>query len=114
MNYKLLGKRTGLPVSEFTIGAGNFGQAWGYGMDSKEADRIVSFYTEHGVNLIDTSDTYQCGESEILVKAIASKRNDLVITTKYTRGIVPEQALGKLGNHRKNMVQQYILMLGLL
>lgn len=42
MNYKLLGKRTGLPVSEFALGAGNFGQAWGYGTDSIEADRIVS------------------------------------------------------------------------
>lgn len=106
MNYKLLGKRTGLPVSEFALGAGNFGQAWGYGTDSIEADRIVSLYTEYGGNLIDTSDTYQCGESEeILGKVIASKRNDLVITTKYTRGIVPEQALGTLGNHRKNMIQ---------
>lgn len=42
MNYKLLGKRTGLPVSEFALGAGNFGQAWGYGTDPIEADRIVS------------------------------------------------------------------------
>lgn len=42
MNYKLLGKRTGLPVSEFALGAGNFGRAWGYGTDPIEADRIVS------------------------------------------------------------------------
>lgn len=106
MNYKILGKRTGLPVSEFALGAGSFGQAWGYGTEAKEADRIISYYIESGGNLIDTADTYQCGESEeILGKAIASKRNDIVITTKYTRGIKAGQGLGTLGNHRKNMVQ---------
>lgn len=106
MNYKLLGKRTGLPVSDLALGAGNFGQAWGYGAEAKEAERIISLYTEHGGNLIDTADTYQCGESEVILgKAIAAKRNDLVISTKYTRGVFPGQALGTLGNHRKSMVQ---------
>lgn len=106
MIYKILGKRTGLPVSEFALGAGSFGQAWGYGTEAKEADRIVSYFIENGGNLIDTADTYQSGESEeILGKAIASKRNDIVITTKYTRGVTNAQGLGSLGNHRKNMIQ---------
>ncbi|OXB07752.1 aldo/keto reductase [Flavobacterium pectinovorum] len=106
MNYKLLGKKTGLPVSEFALGAGSFGTAWGYGTEEKEVERIVSLYTELGGNLIDTADNYQCGESEeILGRVIASKRNELVISTKYTRGLFPVQALGTLGNHRKNMVQ---------
>lgn len=106
MDYKLLGKRTGLPVSDFALGGGNFGQAMGYGADAKEAERIISLYTEHGGNLIDTADTYQFGESEeILGRALGSKRNELVISTKYTRGTLPGQSLGTLGNHRKSMVQ---------
>lgn len=106
MNYKILGKKTGLPVSEFALGAGTFGTAWGYGTEPKEADRIISLFTEQGGKLIDTADTYQSGQSEeILGKAIAAKRNDLVIATKYTRGVEQGQALGNLGNHRKSMVQ---------
>lgn len=106
MDYKILGKKTRLPVSEFALGAGTFGTAWGYGTEEKDVGRIVSLYTEYGGNLIDTADTCQCGESEeILGRAIASKRNDIIISTKYTKGLVPGQALGTLGNHRKNMVQ---------
>lgn len=106
MNYKILGKRTGLPVSEFALGAAMFGQTWGYGVDAKETERIISLYTEHGGNLIDTADEYQWGASEEFVgKVIADKRNDLILTTKYTRGTGQGQALGMLGNHRKSMVQ---------
>jgi len=106
MNYKILGTRTGLPVSEFALGTGVFGQAWGYGADAAEIDKIISHYTDLGGNLIDTADTYQSGESETYIgKAIAGRRNELVITTKYTRGVGQGSALGMLGNHRKSMVQ---------
>lgn len=106
MNYKILGTRTGLPVSDFALGAGMFGTAWGYGTELKESDRIISMYAEHGGNLIDTADTYQSGESEeILGKAIKARRNDFVIATKYTRGVGQTNSLATLGNHRKSMIQ---------
>lgn len=106
MNYRILGTRTGLPVSEFALGTALFGQKWGYGADAAEIERIIGYYTDLGGNLIDTADTYQFGESEEFIgKAIAGKRNDLVIATKYTRGEGQTGALGALGNHRKSMVQ---------
>lgn len=106
MNYKILGTRTGLPVSEFALGTAMFGQAWGYGAAAAEIDRIIGYYTDHGGNLIDTADTYQSGQSEEYIgKAIATRRNELVIATKYTRGVGQSSALGNLGNHRKSMVQ---------
>ncbi|TLX26621.1 aldo/keto reductase [Chryseobacterium indologenes] len=106
MNYKILGKRTGLPVSDFALGTAMFGQAWGYGADAAEVDRMVGLYTENGGNLIDTADTYQSGVSEeLLGKAISAKRNDLVIASKYTRGVGQVNAPASLGNHRKSMIQ---------
>lgn len=106
MNYKILGKRTGLPVSDFALGSAMFGQAWGYGATADEVEKIVSLYTEQGGNLLDTADTYQSGESEIILgKAIASKRNDLVIASKYTRGVGQKNSPAGLGNHRKSMIQ---------
>ncbi len=83
-----------------------FGETWDYGAHEKEAGRILDLFVEHGGNLIDTADTYQFGESEqVLGKIMGAKRNDLVISTKFTRGVLPGQGLGTLGNHRKNMVQ---------
>jgi len=106
MNYRLLGRKTGLPVSEFALGTAVFGQTWGYGADAATAERIINIYAEQGGNLIDTADEYQLGTSEEIVgKAIATKRNDLILSSKYSRGASQGLGLGSLGNHRKNMVQ---------
>ncbi|WP_345952189.1 aldo/keto reductase (plasmid) [Mucilaginibacter sp. PAMB04274] len=106
MNYKFLGRNTGLPIGEFALGTAMFGETWDYATQTKEAGRIIDLFVEHGGNLLDTADTYQSGESEVVLgKVIGSKRNDLVITTKFTRGVLQGQGLGSLGNHRKNMVQ---------
>nr|WP_199002817.1 aldo/keto reductase [Flavobacterium sp. ASV13] len=106
MDYKIFGKKTGLPVSDFALGTGNFGTAWGYGAQAKEAERMLSIYADRGGNLIDTADTYQSGESEVILgRAMASRRNDLVIASKYTRGVGQVTAPAALGNNRKSMVQ---------
>ena len=47
MNYQILGKKTGLPVSEFALGTAMFGQTWGYGADAAEVERIIDLYTDH-------------------------------------------------------------------
>jgi aryl-alcohol dehydrogenase-like predicted oxidoreductase len=106
MNYKLLGKNTGLPVSDLALGTALFGQYFGYGAEIKEVEKIISAYIEHGGNIIDTADEYQGGESEASIgKAIGTKRNDLIIASKYSRAGGHLGSLGMVGNHRKNMVQ---------
>jgi aryl-alcohol dehydrogenase-like predicted oxidoreductase len=106
MNYKILGTRTGLPVSELALGSGMFGQTWGYGATNDEVKSIIQGYAEAGGNLIDTADNYQWGVSEQLIgEAIAPNRNDFVLSSKYTRGTAATTSLGMLGNHRKSMVQ---------
>jgi aryl-alcohol dehydrogenase-like predicted oxidoreductase len=81
MKYRSLG-RTGLEVSPLCLGAMMFG-AWG-NRDHDESISIINSAIDAGVNFIDTADVYSVGESEeILGKAIAGRRDDLVIATKF-------------------------------
>jgi len=89
MNYRQLG-HSGLMVPVLSFGTGTFGggneffKAWG-SSDVAEATRLVDICLEAGVNLFDTADIYSNGISEeILGKAIAGKRNRVLISTKAT------------------------------
>ncbi|MEU8347345.1 aldo/keto reductase [Spirillospora sp. NPDC048832] len=80
MQYRTLG-RTGVQVSSLALGAMNFGSIGDTPQD--EATAIVDAALEAGVNLIDTADMYGRGESEEMVgKAIAGRRDDIVLATK--------------------------------
>ncbi|MEV4254177.1 aldo/keto reductase [Spirillospora sp. NPDC049652] len=78
MRYRPLG-RTGVQVSTLVLGAMNFGRIGGTGQD--EADAIVGAALDAGVNLIDTADFYP-GSEEMVGKAIAGRRDDIVLATK--------------------------------
>ena len=78
MNYVRLG-RTGLKVSEYCIGADNFGDQ----TDVEESLRIMRTAFEHGVNFIDTANSYVDGRSETIVgKFIQGRRYDVVLASK--------------------------------
>jgi aryl-alcohol dehydrogenase-like predicted oxidoreductase len=80
MQYRTLG-RTGVQVSSLALGAMNFGAIGRTTQD--EATAIVDAALEGGINLIDTADWYSDGESEEMVgKAIAGRRDDIVLATK--------------------------------
>jgi len=80
MQYRTLG-RTGVQVSTLALGAMNFGRIGSTTRD--EATAIVDAALDAGINLIDTADAYSAGESEEIVgKAIAGRRDDLVLATK--------------------------------
>ena len=89
MEYRQLG-HSGLKVSVLSFGAGTFGggneffKAWGSSAGS-EAERLVDLCLDAGVNLFDVADVYSDGlAEEVLGKAIAGKRNRLLISTKAT------------------------------
>lgn len=89
MEYRVLGG-SGLKVSELCFGTGTFGggneffKAWG-STDVEEATRLISVCIDAGINLFDTADVYSDGlAEEVFGKAIAGKRNDLLISTKTT------------------------------
>ena len=87
MEYRLLG-RSGLKVPVLCFGTGTFGggsdffRAWG-STQVEEAKRLVGLCLDAGVNFFDTADGYSNGLSEeILGKAIAGKRHDVLLSTK--------------------------------
>ncbi|MFJ8825103.1 aldo/keto reductase [Streptomyces sp. NPDC102467] len=80
MQYRTLG-RTGVQVSSLALGAMNFGAIGRTTQD--EVTALVDAALDGGINLIDTADAYSGGESEEMVgKAIAGRRDDLVLATK--------------------------------
>jgi len=89
MEFRQLGK-SGLKVPVLSYGTGTFGggtdffKAWG-ASDVAEATRLVDLCLEAGVNLFDTADIYSNGLSEtILGKAIAGRRDQVLLSTKAT------------------------------
>jgi aryl-alcohol dehydrogenase-like predicted oxidoreductase len=80
MELRPLG-RTGVHVSALCLGAMMFGE-WGT-KDHDQSIRIIHRAFDAGINFIDTADVYSAGESEEIVgKAIAGRRDDIVLATK--------------------------------
>ncbi|KAA5548826.1 aldo/keto reductase [Adhaeribacter rhizoryzae] len=89
MEHRQLGA-SGLFVPVLSFGTATFGggtdffKAWG-STQVAEATRMVDICMEAGVNFFDTANTYSQGLSEeILGKAIAGKRDKMIISTKAT------------------------------
>jgi len=108
MEFRQLGY-SGLKVPVLSFGTGTFGgrgeffQAWG-STDAAEATRLVDICLEAGVNFFDTADVYSSGASEeILGKAIAGRRNSVLISTKATfaMGAGPND----VGSSRHHLIQ---------
>ena len=77
----------GIRLSSIGLGTWQFGsKEWGYGADyaHDEAGRIAERALQLGINLIDTAEIYGRNESERIVgRAIANRRNDVFIATKF-------------------------------
>ncbi len=110
MEYRQLGK-SGLKVPVLSYGAGTFGggteffKAWG-SSDVAEATRLVDVCLDAGVNLFDTADVYSDGQSEsILGKAIAGRRDKVLISTKATFRMSSAKDPNDVGSSRHHLVQ---------
>src|SRR5215831_12104492 len=103
MNYRLLG-RSGLRVSELSLGTMTFGEDWGWGAAKEEAKKIYDAYRDAGGNFIDTANLYTNGTSErILGDLLDGHRDEVVLATKYTNA-GPGKDPNAAGNHRKSMM----------
>lgn len=87
MESRILGG-SGFSVPVLSLGTGTFGgrgeffKAWG-GSGVEEARRLVDVCLEAGLNMFDTADVYSAGlAEEILGKAIAGRRDQVIISTK--------------------------------
>ena len=89
MEYRQLGG-SGFKVPVLTLGTGTFGgkgelfSAWGTN-SVPEATRLVDICLEAGLTMFDSADIYSAGlAEEILGKAIAGRRDKVLISTKAT------------------------------
>ncbi|MET9661205.1 aldo/keto reductase [Streptomyces sp. NPDC006510] len=87
MEYRRLG-RTGTRVSALSLGTATLGSRWGprWSMAPAEADVLIDTALEHGINLFDTANVYNDGESEEwLGRALKqrSARDRVVLSTKF-------------------------------
>ena len=79
MEYRTVG-RSGLQVSIVGLGCNNFGMR----IDAAAAQAVVNRALDLGVTLFDTAELYGMGASEeMLGKALGSKRQDVVVATKF-------------------------------
>ena len=102
MEYRTLG-RTGVEVSSLCLGAMMFG-AWG-NPDHDESIRIIHEALDAGINFVDTADVYSSGESEeILAKALAGRRDRIVLATKFHGQMGEGQ--NRSGNSRRWIMQE--------
>src|SRR5579885_641172 len=108
MEFRQLGK-SGLKVPVLCFGTATFGggneffKAWG-ASDVAEATRLVDLCLDAGVNLFDTADVYSDGLSEtILGKAIAKRRDKVLISTKTTFRL--GNGPNDVGSSRFHMIQ---------
>src|SRR5712692_9224691 len=85
MKYTPIGK-TGVYASVLSLGAMTFGEknSWKLGgLDQITVDKMVKQAIDAGINLFDTADVYDEGESEkTLGKALKDYRDQVLIATK--------------------------------
>lgn len=97
MDYRNLG-RSGLSVSVVGLGCMNFGMM----NDEAEAAAIVHRALELGINFFDTADVYgQRGKSEeFLGRALAGRRHEVVVATKFAGPMSGQHAWMQGGSRR--------------
>lgn len=120
MKYRTLGK-TGIAVSEISLGTWQLGGGWGKPFDDGDADRLLETAFEQGITFFDTADVYSDGKSEAAVGRFARRHPGKVfLATKCGRKIDPhvnsgynpavlrrhvEESLSNTGLERLDLVQ---------
>ncbi|MGC8663126.1 MAG: aldo/keto reductase [Thermoplasmata archaeon] len=96
---------TGIFVSALSFGAMTFGEKnlWKLsGVDQELSNRMVKFCIDNGINLFDTADVYEAGDSEIMLgKSLKGYRDQVLIATKV-RGRTGE-GVNEVGLSRHHM-----------
>jgi aryl-alcohol dehydrogenase (NADP+) len=99
MEYRPLG-RTGMHVSRFGLGTMVLG-AWG-NTHLDECRRVIHRALDAGINIVDTADMYANGQNEEIVgSAIAARRDDVVLCTKFHHPVGDHSDPNRRGNSRR-------------
>lgn len=89
MKYRTLG-RTGLSVSEVSLGTWSFGAPVYGGVTSSDAHAAIRGALDLGINLFDTAPLYGTAEEDgiaekVLGQALSTDRDSVIIATKFGR-----------------------------
>ncbi len=109
MEYRQLGN-SGLKVPVLSFGTATFaagtGEAsWG-NTQVDEATRLIDIALDFGVNFFDTADIYSAGRAEeVLGKALAGKRDRVLIGTKATGRPSGTSDANEVGSSRFHLVK---------
>lgn len=95
MNYRLFGK-TGFKVSEVSLGTWQLGSHWGDEFNEDVAQATLQAAVDNGINMFDTADIYQDGNSEKAIGRFlkANPDKEIFVTTKMGRALNPHVAEG--------------------
>lgn len=101
MKYRRLGK-AGIKISEVSLGSW---LTYGKSIDKNTAYECIKTALENGINLIDTADIYNYGQSESTLGEILKefKRSDLVLATKVFFPM--SQNINDRGLSRKHIIE---------
>jgi aryl-alcohol dehydrogenase-like predicted oxidoreductase len=118
MEHRLLGG-SGFKVPVLSLGTGTFGggteffRAWG-STDAKGATRLIDICLEAGLSMFDSADVYSKGlAEEVLGKAIAGRRDKVIISTKATFDFGPgPNDMGSSRHHLLRAVEGSLKRLG--
>lgn len=112
MNQRRFGK-TGRMVSEIGLGTWQLGTKWGDPFNETEAQSILEASYESGINLIDTADIYNNGNSELAIgKFIAQHKDHFFVVTKCGRGLTPHTAEGYTAENMERFIDGSLQRLG--
>ena len=101
MRHRVLGG-TGIEVSTYCLGAMMFGSIGN--PDHDDCVRIIHSALDRGISFVDTADMYSAGESEEIVgKALADRRDDVVLASKFHFPLVEGPNHG--GNSRRWIIR---------
>ena len=113
MEYKnIVG--TGLSVSKFCLGTMMFGGQ----TNEEDANKIIDYALDQGINFFDTANIYTKGECESIIgKALKGKRDNAVIATKVGgpswdgpngRGLGRKHVMKSIDNSLKRLQTDYV------
>ena len=99
-------KLGGSSLTVFPIGLGCMSLSGAYGKsDDAEAIRVVHHAIDRGVNFLDSSDMYGWGHNETLLgKALAGRRDKVVLATKFGQTQQPGGANGVDGSPALSLI----------
>lgn len=113
MNYRRLGK-TGLKVSEVSLGTWQVGGRWGSDFSDAHAEAILNAAIDGGVTFIDTADVYSDGMSEQAVGRVVRSRSEAVaVGTKCGRKVRPHVSEGYTPEVLRGFVEDSLRRTGL-